>query len=173
MQYRPPEISQRLAQEAQHSVIMVSHLITKIVEEREAIKPVDDLWFDIQNSPQLTTVKACADSNVADYPEFQSWVEGQRQVTPAHKKGCPGNPSVPLKISADLPTPKACKIKRPPSILPYSPASFSPSSNRLPATVLRPQDRRLFFARHSIQAPKFHPILFIKSALFFDPKTHR
>jgi len=72
------EITRMLSIEAQRTEVMVNFLINKISDEREVLKPADAIWDDIQNSVQLRPVKAKADNNVADYPEFARLVAGRR-----------------------------------------------------------------------------------------------
>jgi hypothetical protein len=73
-------ISQALAYEAQRTATLVTNLIGKILDLSEEKQPVDELWNQVQTSPQLATIKTKADANVADYPEFARWVSGHRAV---------------------------------------------------------------------------------------------
>jgi hypothetical protein len=80
------QISQALALESQQTRVLVSSLIGKILEKEADVRPVDDLWQDIQNSRQLTPIKSKADNNAADYPEFSTWISGQRNAIARSQK---------------------------------------------------------------------------------------
>ena len=73
------EISRMLAIEATRAAVMVAYVIGRIQQQLQAPKSPEALWNDIVNSAQLVPVRRKADQNVADYPQFSGWVNGQRQ----------------------------------------------------------------------------------------------
>jgi hypothetical protein len=80
------EISRMLAIEATRAAVMVAYVIGRIQQQLQAPKSADALWNDIVNSAQLVPVRRKADDNVADYPQFSGWVNGQRQQIESAKK---------------------------------------------------------------------------------------
>ena len=73
------EISRMLAIEATRAAVMVAYVIGRIQQQLQAPTSPEALWNDIVNSAQLGPVRRKADQNVADYPQFSGWVNGQRQ----------------------------------------------------------------------------------------------
>jgi hypothetical protein len=80
------EISRMLAIEATRAAVMVAYIIARIQQQLQAPKSADALWNDIVNSAQLVPVRRRADDNVADYPQFSGWVNGQRQQIESTQK---------------------------------------------------------------------------------------
>jgi hypothetical protein len=72
-------ITRMLAIEATRAAVMVAYLAGRIRQQLDDVKTPDALWIDIINSAQLAPVREKADQNVADYPEFSGWVNGQRR----------------------------------------------------------------------------------------------
>lgn len=71
-------ITRMLAVEAIRAAVMVDYLTQRIRERTVEPASADAIWTSILNSVQLATVRRTADENVADYPEFSGWVNGQR-----------------------------------------------------------------------------------------------
>jgi hypothetical protein len=80
------EISRMLAIEATRAAVMVAYVIGRIQQQLQTPKSADALWNDIVNSAQLVPVRRKADDNVADYPQFSGWVNGQRQQIESTQK---------------------------------------------------------------------------------------
>jgi hypothetical protein len=72
------EISRMLAIEATRAAVMVAYYIDRIQRQLQTPKSADALWNDVISSVQLAPVRQKADANVADYPQFSGWVNGQR-----------------------------------------------------------------------------------------------
>lgn len=80
------EISKMLAIEATRAAVMVAYVIGRIQQQLQAPKSADAIWNEIVNSAQLVPVRRKADDNVADYPQFSGWVNGQRQQIASAQK---------------------------------------------------------------------------------------
>lgn len=71
-------IARMLAIEATRIAVMVKFLTDQLSSNTGSVPSTEAIWNDIQNSIQLTTVAKKTDANVADYPEFETWVTGRR-----------------------------------------------------------------------------------------------
>ena len=71
-------IAKAIAEEAQRTGVLVSNTIGRITMNQLAPKSVEDLWNDIQMDETLAMIQRKADANVADYPGFSGWLNGER-----------------------------------------------------------------------------------------------
>ena len=71
-------IARSLAQEATHTTILVTLLISQLVTSNALIAPIDDLWNRLQNNPALRLLMNTTDANVDAFTQFSGWVNGAR-----------------------------------------------------------------------------------------------
>jgi len=71
-------IARSLALEAQHTALLVATLITAVLSNQAPLRPINDLWKQIQDHPSLRAVTRQTDANVSDYNQFAGWVKGAR-----------------------------------------------------------------------------------------------
>jgi hypothetical protein len=71
-------IARSLAQEAKHTTILVTLLITKLATSTALIASIDDLWTRLQNNPDLRLVMNKTDVTVDAFTQFSGWVNGAR-----------------------------------------------------------------------------------------------
>lgn len=72
-------IAQYLALEARQTAVIVSSTIGRILLNQETARPLDEIWKQIQNHPDLRLITRKADANVDDYRQFAGWVNGERR----------------------------------------------------------------------------------------------
>ena len=71
-------IERSLALEAQHTALLVATLITAVLSNKAPLRPINELWKQIQEHPSLRAIVRQTDVNVADYNQFAGWVKGRR-----------------------------------------------------------------------------------------------
>lgn len=71
-------IERSLALEAQHTAYLVATLITAVLSNKAPLRPINELWKQIQEHPSLRAIVRQTDVNVADYNQFAGWVKGKR-----------------------------------------------------------------------------------------------
>ena len=71
-------IERSLTLEAQHSARLVATLITAVLSNKAPLRPINELWKQIQEHPSLRAIVRQTDVNVADYNHFAGWVNGRR-----------------------------------------------------------------------------------------------
>lgn len=71
-------IERLLAIEAQHTALLVATLITAVLSNKAPLRPINELWKQIQEHPSLRAIVRQTDVNVADYNQFAGWVKGRR-----------------------------------------------------------------------------------------------
>lgn len=71
-------IERSLALEAQHTALLVATLITAVLSHKAPLRPINELWKQIQEHPSLRAIVRQTDVNVADYNQFAGWVKGRR-----------------------------------------------------------------------------------------------
>lgn len=71
-------IERSLALEAQHTAHLVATLITAVLSNKAPLRPINELWKQIQEHPSLRAIVRQTDVNVADYNQFAGWVKGRR-----------------------------------------------------------------------------------------------
>jgi hypothetical protein len=80
-------IARCLAQEATHTTILVTLLISQLVTSTALIAPIDDLWNRLQNNPALRLLMNTTDANVDAFTQFSGWVNGARFALACAQKG--------------------------------------------------------------------------------------
>lgn len=71
-------IERSLTLEAQHTAHLVATLITAVLSNKAPLRPINELWKQIQEHPSLSAIVRQTDVNVADYNQFAGWVKGRR-----------------------------------------------------------------------------------------------
>ena len=71
-------IERLLTLEAQHTARLVATLITAVLSNKAPLRPINELWKQIQEHPSLRAIVLQTDVNVADYNQFAGWVKGRR-----------------------------------------------------------------------------------------------
>jgi len=71
-------IERSLALEAQYTALLVANLITAVLSNKAPLRPINELWKQIQEHPSLCAIVRQTDVNVADYNQFAGWVKGRR-----------------------------------------------------------------------------------------------
>lgn len=79
-------IERSLALEAHHTALLVATLISAVLSNRAPLRPINDLWKQIQDHPSLRAVVRHTDANVADYNQFSGWVKGRRSHVASTQK---------------------------------------------------------------------------------------
>jgi len=79
-------IAHFLALEAQHTAHLVADLITAVDSNKAPLRPINDLWKQIQDHPSLRAVVRQTDANVDDYAQFAGWVKGRRSSIASMQK---------------------------------------------------------------------------------------
>ena len=79
-------IERSLALEAHQTALLVATLITAVLSNRAPLRPINDLWKQIQDHPSLREVARRTDANVADYNQFSGWVKGRRSHVASTQK---------------------------------------------------------------------------------------
>ena len=71
-------IARSLAQEAQHTNLLVTMIIDTSLNSRALIASVDDLWTRLQTNSTLRLLMQKTDANVDAFTQFGGWVNGAR-----------------------------------------------------------------------------------------------
>ncbi len=71
-------IARSLAQEAKHTTILVTLLITQLITSTTLIASIDDLWTRLQNNSDLRLLMNKTDVTVDAFTQFAGWVNGAR-----------------------------------------------------------------------------------------------
>lgn len=71
-------IARSLAQEARHTTILVTLLITKLATSTALIASIDDLWTRLQDNSDLRLLMNKTDVTVEAFTQFSGWVNGAR-----------------------------------------------------------------------------------------------
>ena len=71
-------IERSLALEAQHTALLVTTLIPAVLSNKAPLRPINELWKQIQEHPSLCAIVHQTDVNVAAYNQFAGWVKGRR-----------------------------------------------------------------------------------------------
>lgn len=79
-------IARSLAQEAKHTTILVTLLISHLVTSTTLIAPIDDLWTRLQNNSTLRLLMNATDANVNAFNQFSGWVNGARSALACAQK---------------------------------------------------------------------------------------
>ena len=71
-------IAEALQREASRTDLLVDHVVSVVTENPKKLTTVEQLWNAIQHDNTLNDIRVKADQNVADYPGFSGWLNGQR-----------------------------------------------------------------------------------------------
>jgi hypothetical protein len=71
-------IARSLTQEANHTTILVTLLITQLVTSTTLIASIDDLWTRLQNNSDLRLLMNKTDVTVDAFTQFSGWVNRAR-----------------------------------------------------------------------------------------------
>lgn len=79
-------IARSLAQEAEHTTLLVTFLISQLVTSTALISPVDALWNSLQNNSTLRLLMNTTDANVDAFTQFSGWVTAARSALASTQK---------------------------------------------------------------------------------------